>query len=112
MMTNARMSSEAGESPRYDVALSFAGEERDLAASLATALRARSVSVFFDEFEKSQIWGKNLYEFLTEIYSSKAEFCIMFLSEAYARKAWPRLERQSAQARALNEGREYILALR
>lgn len=97
---------------RYDVALSFAGEDRDLASALAHALRRRSIEVFFDEFEKSQLWGKNLYEFLSEVYSSKARFCVMFISEAYTKKAWTKLERQSAQSRALNEDREYILPLR
>jgi len=37
---------------KYDVALSFAGEERDLASTLAHALQEKGVSVFFDEFEK------------------------------------------------------------
>lgn len=95
----------------YDVALSFAGEERDLASTLAHALDERKVRVFFDEFETSQLWGKNLYDFLSEVYS-KANFCVMFISEAYARKAWTKLERQSAQSRALSEDREYILPLR
>src|SRR5258705_3792432 len=37
---------------------------------------------------------------------------VMFVSEDYARKAWPIHERQSAIARAINERREYILPAR
>jgi len=36
----------------------------------------------------------------------------MFISAHYVRKAWPQLERQHAQARALAEKREYILPVR
>lgn len=97
---------------RYDVALSFADEDRDLASSLAYALRSRGILVFYDEFEKSKLWGKNLYDFLSAMYSSGAEFCVVFISEAYVRKVWTNLERQSAQSRALRERREFILPLR
>ena len=96
---------------RYDVALSFAGEDRDLASVLAHALRQRSISVFFDEFEKMAIWGKDLYEFLSDIYFSRADLCVVFISEAYAKKIWTKLELQSAQSRAIAEDREYILPL-
>ena len=36
----------------------------------------------------------------------------MFLSERYAQKPWPKHERQSAQARSLEESQEYILPVR
>jgi hypothetical protein len=36
----------------------------------------------------------------------------MFVSAHYVRKAWPQLERQHAQSRALIEKREYILPIR
>jgi hypothetical protein len=36
----------------------------------------------------------------------------MFISANYARKLWTKRERESAQARAFRENREYILPLR
>ena len=36
----------------------------------------------------------------------------MFISEHYAKKRWTNHERKSAQARAFNENREYILPVR
>jgi len=36
----------------------------------------------------------------------------MFISKHYVSKAWPQLERQHAQSRALLEKREYILPIR
>jgi len=97
---------------KYDVAISFAGEDRKIAESLAITLKEKGVRVFYDAFEEDQLWGKNLYEYLTKIYTEEARYCLILLSENYAKKSWTNLERQSAQARALREGKEYILPIR
>lgn len=98
---------------RYDVAISFAGEQRSEAEQLAMCLRERGVSVFYDDFEDAQLWGKDLFEHLSDVYSRQAKYCIIFASQAYAGKAWTTHERKSAQARALEEkGNEYILPVR
>lgn len=96
----------------YDIALSFAGEDRQAADELAAALTKNNVRVFYDEYEKGNLWGKDLYEHLSDVYKNKAEFCVMFLSEHYARKLWTNHERKAAQSRAFAENREYILPIR
>jgi hypothetical protein len=96
----------------YDVVLSFAGEDRKHAKKVATLLEKQDISVFYDEFKQYELWGKELYEYLDNIYSNKARFCIMFLSEHYAKKLWTNHERKSAQARAFTDNREYILPVR
>lgn len=98
--------------PDYDVAISFAGEDRPYAKTMAEELKRRHVNVFYDEDEKAQLWGKNLYTHLIDVYQHKARYCIMFLSQHYARKLWTNHERQAAQARAFNESQEYILPIR
>ena len=97
---------------KYDVALSFAGEDRHYAEKLANLLKSGGYSVFYDAYERAQLWGLNLYDHLTSVYKDQARYCVMFLSEHYARKLWTRHERQSAQARAFEESREYILPIR
>lgn len=97
---------------KYQVALSFAGEEREYVQKVASILKDRGVSVFYDEFEEEVLWGKNLYDYLREIYSNSADFTVIFVSKNYARKAWTNHERESAQVRALRESREYILPVR
>jgi hypothetical protein len=96
----------------YDVALSFAGEDRAYIREVAKNLQARGVRVFFDEFEEDSLWGKNLYTHLDEVYRLRSRFCIMFVSQHYARKVWTNHERESAQARALNANLEYVLPVR
>jgi hypothetical protein len=98
--------------PRYDVALSFAGEDRVHARKLAELLRDNGLSVFYDEYEQATLWGRNLYSHLSDVYQNKARYCLMFISSNYARKLWTKRERESAQARAFRESREYILPLR
>ena len=96
----------------YDVALSFAGEDRQHADALAELLANKGYKVFYDVYEQAQLWGKNLYTQLSAIYKDKARYCVMFLSEHYVCKFWTNHERESAQARAFEEKEEYILPVR
>ena len=97
---------------KYDVALSFAGEDRQHAKALADLLKAGGYWFFFDENELAQLWGKNLYDYLSSAYKDRARYCVMFLSKYYEKKLWTTHERQLAQARAFQENREYILPVR
>jgi tetratricopeptide (TPR) repeat protein len=96
----------------YDIALSYAGEDRDYASALAEALKAHGISVFYDRYEKATLWGKNLYNYLSDLYQNQAHYCIMLLSEHYAQKVWTTHEREAAQNRAIQENEEYILPIR
>jgi hypothetical protein len=94
------------------VCLSFAGENRPYVTRVATYLQAKGARVFYDRYEQTTLWGKDLYAHLDDIYRNKARFCVMFISEAYGRKLWTNHERQSAQARAFRSHQEYILPAR
>ena len=96
----------------YDVALSFAGEDRKVVQAIASALQRQSVRVFYDEFETSTLWGKDLYQHLASIYHQKARFCVVFASRSYAQKAWTKHELKQAQARAFGQDGEYILPVK
>ena len=69
--------------PDYQVALSFAGEQRNYVEEVARHLQARSISVFYDEFESLQLWGKDAVEAFHEVYSTRAEYVVMFISSDY-----------------------------
>jgi hypothetical protein len=98
--------------PRYDIALSFAGEQRQYVEAVAGLLRDGGIKVFYDDYEKTALWGKDLYRHLDYVYREASRFCILFISETYAAKVWTNHERQGAQARALEENGEYILPAR
>lgn len=95
----------------FEVALSFAGEDRVYVEKIAGELKSRGINVFYDEYETAKLWGKNLSTYLSEVYYAKSRHCIPFISKNYPLKEWPKLERESALARALKE-EEYLLPIR
>jgi hypothetical protein len=87
------------DSTAYDVALSFASEDRDVARHLATLLSSRGARVFYDENDVASLWGKDLHHHLINIYAH-SKFVVLLVSQAYVRKSWTRFEAQAAIARA------------
>jgi hypothetical protein len=96
----------------YDVAISFASEQRTEAEAIADYIHSVGIKVFYDKYEEASLWGKDLYVHLSDIYQKKARFCLMLVSAAYAEKAWTSHERKNAQARSLSQQAEYILPVR
>lgn len=97
---------------KYEVALSFAGEDREYVSKIAQNLRQKNIRVFYDEYEEVSLWGKDLYAHFDQIYREDSQYCILFLSQNYKNKLWTNHERISAQARAFEENNEYILPVK
>jgi hypothetical protein len=98
---------------RFDVAISFAGVNREQAQYLATEVKKAGFVVFYDHFYPEELWGKDLVVFFDEIYRKRSRYCAVFVSRDYVDKEWTNLERKSAQARALAEkGADYILPIK
>ena len=97
---------------KYDLAISFAGEQRELAESLATMLDAAGYSIFYDKFEAAELWGQDLTLALGTVYSREARYCLVILSKEYVTKAWTNLERQNALSRFIRERQSYILCIK
>ena len=106
-MTKKKESSEVA----IDVALSFAGEQREFVEEVAKVLESNGIKVFYDEFFKAHLWGKDLTVYLQEIFT-KSKWCIMFISNDYVTKAWPSHERKSALEKQVTVNDEYILPVR
>lgn len=106
------MTTQRSRARRYDVAISFAGEDRDTAREFARLLTKAKYSVFFDEFAQAELLGEDLTSKLQEIYSKDARHCVMLISRHYAKKPWTVHERRSALSRALTERRAYVLPVR
>ena len=88
---------------QYDVAFSFAGAQRDYVEEVKNELEKYNVSVFYDNDNSVDLWGKNLYRYLDELYSKKARYCVMFISKEYAERPWTVHESQSAQERMFTD---------
>lgn len=96
----------------YDIALSFAGEDRAYVDEVAKILHALGVRVFYDKYETTDLWGKDLFTHLDDVYRKRSKYCVIFISAHYKAKLWTSHERQSAQAKAFESAGEYILPVR
>ena len=95
----------------FDVAPSFAEEDRDRVLPIVERLKELGVNVFYDEDRQVEMWGVDLVEYFSETFSSRARFVLLFSSQHYV-SAWARLQRRAAQSRALEEHTEYLLPIR
>jgi hypothetical protein len=96
----------------YDVALSFAAEDRAAAEELARLLKERNITVFLDEYNRGNSGEKNVIDHLVNLYDRKARYCVLFISKHYPLQTWTNEERASASEAALRDADEYILPLR
>jgi tetratricopeptide (TPR) repeat protein len=97
---------------KYDVALSFAEEDREIAEKLANALREKGIKVFYDEFYKSDLFGKNLTDYFQEIYGEGVRFVIPLISKYYRIKDGSNFEFSIAMEEAKKRRTEFILPVR
>jgi len=100
------------EEVEFEVALSFASEQRDYVTAVASGLSSRGVKYFLDSENTVPLWGKNQVEELQRIYMTASNLVVMFISEDYVRKTWTNHERRSALSRAVRERGEYVLPAR
>lgn len=94
----------------FDVAISYAGPQRDIAERIADRLRSAGHVPFFDRYYAAQLWGKDQTEAFERIYGRQAKFCLMLISAEYRDRIWTTHERRAALSRAVEQrDREYIL---
>lgn len=78
---------------KYDFAMSFAGEVRNIVSELSVILsEEHECSVFYDFNEQHRIIGEDLSDYFEPIYASDAEFVIIFLDKNYPNKLWTNFE--------------------
>lgn len=77
---------------KYDFALSFAGEDRDIAEALSRSLQEHELEVFYDVNEQHRILAEDVEEYLRPIYASEAQFVVCVLGPAYPKKVWTKFE--------------------
>ena len=97
---------------RWDVALSFAGAQREYVGQVAQALKAKGVRCFYGADEQVGLWGAHLAEELPRIYAQESAVVVVFVSADYAAGDWTRLECRAAFSRAVQEAGVYVLPAR
>lgn len=84
---------------KYDVALSFSGDQRALAESLFRMLEDEQLEVFYDANEQSRILAENVEEYLKPIYQSDARYIVPLLSSSYPTRVWTKFESEQFKGR-------------
>jgi TIR domain len=94
---------------QYDLAVSFAGEQRDYVARTVEACRNLGLNVFYDKDKNNDWWGSNFIRQQRTVYSSQTRFFVPFLSAEYLSKPIPMDEFSAAMMTAVKQGDAYIL---
>jgi tetratricopeptide (TPR) repeat protein len=98
---------------KYQVAFSFAGEDREYVEAVANILlNEKGIDVFYDLDKQLELWGSNLLQELTNIYENESKYVVIFISQKYLEKDWTKFELEAAKRGALKYGRPYILPAR
>ena len=77
---------------KYDIALSFAGSDRDTAAELFDALTSRDLDVFFDTNEESRMLAESVEDYLAPIYESESTYVVVLLGAEFPKPVWTKFE--------------------
>lgn len=76
-----------------DLAISFAGENRELAKFIAEKLKELDVSVYFDEDYEADYLGKKLSDQFQKVFGESAKYVVCLLDKYHREKIWPTFER-------------------
>lgn len=83
----------------YDFALSFSGEDRNIAEALFQELSSMEFEVFYDHNEQHRMLAEDIEDYLRPIYMTDAQFVIALLGASYPKKIWTRFESQQFKDR-------------
>lgn len=101
-----------GKRFEYGVAISYAGEDREIAEQIAHSLRKKGVPVFYDKFYKVDLWGKSLSTWFRNNYGKSSRFVLVLISRHYPVKDWANFEFSIARAEEKKRKEEFILPVR
>ncbi len=90
---------EAPKDYEFDFALSFAGENRDLARYIAESLETLDANVFFDEHYEANYLGRTWSREFLRIFGSDSRLVVCLLDTHHRDKIWPTFERECFEPR-------------
>lgn len=93
----------------YDLAFSFAGEQREYVEATKVACERLGLRVFYDRDMRNEWWGKSFIREQRKVYGSQTRFFVPFISMEYFAKPIPSDEFSAAMMTAVKQGDGYIL---
>lgn len=94
----------------YDVGISFASEQFEIAERLYEALTRKGIKVFWSEKENEKFVGGSLFDKIVEIYEEKCRYIVPIISNEYIKKDYTRQELSIAKER-VNSGDNCLIPI-
>lgn len=95
---------------KYDVALSFAGEQRDVARVIKRTLERKGVVVFYDDEHEHELLGDDVAVALQRVYFRQCRFAVPILSRDFLKSDWAgNWEWRNILARIVQRRSAYVL---
>jgi hypothetical protein len=95
--------------PRFEAAISYAGEDHRLGRAIHDGLERHGVTTFFAEAATDWLLGNDLYQVLPNLYGQDAGTVIIVCTATYLAKHWTRVEYDAV--RAANGDRIVLLSI-
>lgn len=90
------------DTKEFEVAISFAGENRKLAKYIAEQFEQIDVPVFYDELYESNYLGKAWSKEFERIFVNDSRYVVCLLDNFHREKIWPTFERDCFKKRVPN----------
>lgn len=78
----------------WDFAISFAGENRDLAKNITDLLNVLDCTVFYDQYYEANYLGTAWSAQFKAIFGEESRYVVCLLDKNHATKIWPTFERE------------------
>ncbi|UPK71188.1 SUMF1/EgtB/PvdO family nonheme iron enzyme [Chitinophaga filiformis] len=96
---------------KYDVAISVAEEDKDVAKQIIAELKKKRISYYYYEDHVARSWGQYIINLTKDAYGKHARYVLIITSRIYVEKYWSSMELQIAVSNMV-KGKEYVLPLR
>ena len=87
----------------FDFAISFAGENRQLARTISSQLETLDCAVFFDELFEANYLGTAWHKAFKEVFGDRSRYIVCLLDKYHLEKIWPTFERETFLPRVADE---------
>jgi len=93
----------------YDIAVSFAGEQRNYVEQTVRECDELDLKVFYDRDMSNEWWRKKFIREQSKFYGSRTPYFVPFISTEYLAKPIPMDEFSAAMMTAVRQGDGYVL---
>ncbi|MVT11042.1 SUMF1/EgtB/PvdO family nonheme iron enzyme [Chitinophaga tropicalis] len=83
---------------KYDIAISVAEEDKEVAELIAAELKKKKIRCYFYEEEAVASWGEYIINLTKDSFGGNARYVLMITSSSFVQKYWSNVERQWALA--------------